>query len=99
TELKEFAFFHDDPSALHALGKNTRQADILEKQAFIIGALAGPRPSQAACVRARSAFVVASDGAAGVEAAGGGGLTESDRGELLAAALRALRPVEVLAQR
>ncbi|MEU9478117.1 helix-turn-helix domain-containing protein [Streptomyces sp. NPDC048191] len=97
-ELKAFAGFHDDPSALHALSENTRQADIVSKQARIIDALAGPGASQAARVRARSAFSVASDGTAGVEAASASGLTAADREELLAAALRALEPVPVPAR-
>ncbi|MEU9478110.1 TetR/AcrR family transcriptional regulator [Streptomyces sp. NPDC048191] len=91
-ELREFAGFHSDPSTLLALGERTQQSDILSKQARIIAALAGPRPSQAARIRARSAFAVASDGTAGAVAASDNGLTKTERDELLAAALRALKP-------
>ena len=94
-ELKAFAGFHDDPSALHALSENTRQADILSKQARIIAALAGPGPTKADCIRARAAFAVASDGTARVEAASPNDLDETDRDHLLAAALRALELASV----
>jgi len=91
-ELKEFAGFHSDPSTLLALGERPQQSDIQSKQVRVIAALAGPRPSQAARVRARAAFAVASDGTAGVAAASDNGLTKPERDELLAAALRALQP-------
>ncbi|MET9388715.1 hypothetical protein ABZY09_49205, partial [Streptomyces sp. NPDC002928] len=91
-ELKEFAGFHSDPSTVLALRERTQQTDILNKQARVIAALAGPRPSQAARIRARSAFAVASDATAGAVALSDSGLTKSERDELLAAALRALQP-------
>ena len=91
-ELKEFAGFHSDPSTIHALREHTQQADIQDKQARIIAALAGSRASQAARIRARAAFAVASDGTAAAMAAGGDSLTTGERAELLSAALRALQP-------
>jgi AcrR family transcriptional regulator len=57
----------------------------------IIAALAGPRPNRAAAIRAHAAFAVAKEATLAALSADNGRLTPGDRGEILAAAVRALR--------
>jgi len=53
-------------------------------------ALAGPRPNRATTIRAHAAFAVAKEATLAAMAIGNGRLTPGDRGEILAAARRAL---------
>jgi AcrR family transcriptional regulator len=61
-----------------------------EMTAAIIAALAGPRPNRAATIRAHAAFAVAKEATLAAMVVGNGHLSPADRGEILAAALRAL---------
>jgi hypothetical protein len=56
-----------------------------------IAVLAGPRPNRATTIRAHTAFAVAKEATLAAMAIGNGRLTPGDRGEILAAALRAVR--------
>ena len=59
--------------------------------AAIIAALAGPRPNRTTTIRAHAAFAVAKGAILAAMAIGNGRLIPGDHGEILAAALRAVR--------
>ncbi|OLT17421.1 hypothetical protein BJF79_17870 [Actinomadura sp. CNU-125] len=82
--------FGDDPSVLAVLEQREGDYRLRDSDDLIVTALAGT--DAAAAVRARAAIAVAKDGTKGVMAAAGGRLPDRARPELLAAALRALRP-------
>ena len=77
----------NDPSITSVLRRLYSIQDYTEK---IVAGLAGPKPNQAAMVRARAAFAVAKQGTFLVIMTNGGVLTRAARVELLGAALRCL---------
>ncbi|GAB2972000.1 TetR family transcriptional regulator [Streptomyces pseudoechinosporeus] len=86
------AMFGTDPSVVAVLAERGRDYKLRDKDDRIIVALAGPQPDAAAMIRVRAAIAVAKDGAREVMASNGGRLSDTDRAELLAAALRAMAP-------
>jgi len=79
--------FQNDPSVIKEYVK-CHQAQIGEDQ--IVRTLAGPRPSASKLIRARVAMAAAKQGTLAALQHGDGKLTPSTRGEILAAALRAI---------
>jgi len=77
----------NDPSATSVMRRLHNVQDYTES---IIRSLAGPRPSEAALVRARAAFAVAKQGTFWVAQASNGTLSPAARKELVTAALRCL---------
>ncbi|OLF05600.1 hypothetical protein BLA60_35600 [Actinophytocola xinjiangensis] len=83
------AVFGNDPSVVAALSQRESDYRLRDKDSRIVAALAGPRPTTAARIRAQAAIAVAKDGTRMILAGRDRGLRKAERAELLAAALRA----------
>jgi len=79
----------NDPAVRELADKGVLRARSAEINAAIVSALAGPTGSVGTTVRARAAYVIVKEGVLAV-LGDRGGLTDAERRELLAAALRAL---------
>lgn len=79
-----------DP-AVHSLLEERLPRSPDEMTGATIAALAGPRPSRAATIRAHAALPVVKDATLAALATGNGRLNAMERGEILAAALHALQ--------
>jgi AcrR family transcriptional regulator len=79
-----------DPSVLSALRAEARRSGSGKQVDVIVSVLVGEDGSRAALIRAHSALAITKESTLAVIADNRGALTEEDRAEILAAALRAL---------
>jgi len=80
-----------DPTAVRIIDQYLPRSS-QELNGAIIDALAGPEPGRAAVIRAHAAFAVTKGATLGALESSGDALKPADRAEILAAALRTLRP-------